>query len=356
MLAGLALAFVLGQAFSDRHLWSQKLFWTPQEAFLAGAVLLAGLILILEPPHPRRSWARIGPVVLVVLILFHTAFVHWRLHNALRPKPGTTALRVYHWNATKTTDEALQDFLRKADPFAQRHDSPAVVVLVNAPLQLNWTDITRMLTAQDLPKDRVPDHLRRGGRFVVISGPTITDSGWTLLGLRGQTNDPTLFDDGTAVFATIDFGQDPTTIWGIDWPSDPSQTRSNLVEPSRKKLEDSVRVRYLPTPAGPLRREESKGFPKPGIAVGDFNTARRSAAVAALLPGMVSAHGQAGLGPGYTWPRFILYNENVYQSWAFLGLDQAYIRPENWRARAYRVLDLGEGTHKAQLVELAKVR
>lgn len=355
-LAALAFAWVIAEAYGDMHRWSQWLFWTPREAYLLAALVLAGLTIALEPPHRRRFWARLGPVLLASFIALHTALTHWRWHNALKPRPGLTTLRVYHWNATEATDAALQQFLREADPFAQRHNSPAIVFLANPPMRLDWSDITKMLAAHDIPTDRTPDHLRRGGRFIVLSGPKITDSGWTMLGLRGATPDPTLIDDGTAIFTTIDLGHDSTTIWGIDWPSDPSRTRASLVEPSRRTLESSIHVRYVPTEAGPLRPEQTKGFPEPDIAVGDFNTGRQSAALAALLPGMASAHDHVGVGPDYTWPLFLRLDGKDYPTRAFLGLDQAFYRPGVWRARAYRTHNLGVGTHRAQEVELTPDR
>lgn len=356
LLAAVAMALVAAEAFTDHHHWSQWLFWAPREAYLLATIVLACLTIFLEPAGPRRFWARLGPIALACLVLFHTIFIHWRWHNAVRPRPGNTELRVYHWNATEATDEALQDFLRSSDPFALRRGSPACIVIVNPPLRLDWPDIVRMLAADDIPMDRMPDHLRRGGRFIVLSGPVISQSGWTSLELRGITTDPGIIDDGAAVYITVDPGLGTTTIWGIDWPSDPHRTRAGFVGPSLQAIDDSAHVRYHPTAAGPLRREVSTGFPRPDIAVGDFNTGRRSAAVSALLPGMIDVHDRVGVGPDYTWPRFMRLHGKDTVLTPFLSLDQAWVRPGTWRARAYRTHDLGAGTHLAQEIELTPDR
>src|SRR5690606_5507418 len=156
-------------------------------------------------------------LVVALVATVHVALVHWRLQNALLRPHGQTALRVYHWNATEATDEALQAFLRDADPFALRHDAPAVVVLANPPLRLDWPEITGMLADKELARPELPQHFRRGGRFVIISGPPMTSAGWTSLGLRGKTTEPGLIDDGTAMFVRVELPEGPTTIWGWDW-------------------------------------------------------------------------------------------------------------------------------------------
>ena len=349
----LVVAFLLTRIVTDHALWSQWLFFVPPEAWLLGIWLLALITTLLEPKRSGGRWARLGPLVVALVATVHIAMVHWRIGNALLRSPGQTELRVYHWNATESTDEALQAFLRRADPFGLRHDAPAVVVLANPPLRLDWPDITQMLADHSIPKQEIPRHLRRGGRFVFISGVPMTAAGWTGLELRGETTDQSLIDNGTAMFATIELRQGPTTVWGWDWPSDPSRGRMAFVEPSLRALSRSRHLRFAGTDAGPLRQSESTGFPPADIVVGDFNTARGSVAIGRLLPGLASAHTQAGIGPDYGWPRFIFYDNKDWDTVPFIGVDQAFLRPEVWRATAYRMIDTGVGTHRAQEVILA---
>ncbi|MEQ9096936.1 MAG: hypothetical protein RIE32_11815 [Phycisphaerales bacterium] len=346
------LGFMLGRAFTDGHLWSQWLFWAPHEAWLLALVSLAVAILVVEPPEARRRGAWLGPALTIVLAVSYVSLAHWRLHNALLREPGETVLRVYHWNATEATDSSLQAFLRDADPFGLSHDGPAVVVLANPPLRLDWPEIVRMLADEEIARASITSHVRRGGRFVIISGPPMTRAGWTSLGLEAKTTDPDLIDNGTAMFATIDLGPDPVTVWAIDWPSDPQRSRLVYAAQTLERIDASSHLVFRPTTAGPLEQHKEIGFPPPDVVVGDFNTARGSASVAELLPGMASAHAQAGIGPDYGWPRFIRDGRRDRRVIPFLGLDQAYVAPDRWRATAYRMLDLGQGTHRAQEIFL----
>lgn len=347
-LCGVILAFALGRAFSDAYSWSQWLFWTPHEAWLLAIWLAAITTALLEPKGRGRRWARVGPLAAAALALVYVSLAHWRLHNAVLVRPGETAIRVYHWNATEATDEALQQFLRDADPFALQHDRESIIVLANPPLRLDWPEIVRMLADTETSAAAITTHVRRGGRFVIISGRPMTAAGWTSLALDAKTPDPTLIDNGSAMFATVEIDSEDLTLWAIDWPSEPSRSRRAFVPTTLERIAASKRLIHEPTAAGPLRRREEQGFPQPGVVVGDFNTARGSAAIEALLPDMASAHAQAGIGPDYGWPRFVRDGREDRATIPFLGLDQAFIDPKEWRATAYRMLDLGVGTHRAQ--------
>lgn len=349
------LGFLGGRIFTDNHAWSQWLFWTPAEAWLLAIWLLALATSLLEPRGKGRRWARLGPLVLAAVASLHVALVHWHLENAIFRTPGPTALRVYHWNATEGTDEALHEFLREADPFALRRDAPAVVVLANPPLRLDWTDIVRMLAPEDIDARDIRSHVRRGGRFVFISGKPMSAAGWATLGLQANTTEPDLIDDGTAMFARVELDSGPIVIWGFDWPSDPTRGRMAYVEPSLNAIAESKHTTFQPTTAGPLQRVRHTGFPDAGVVIGDFNTGRGSAAISKLLPDMASAHAQAGIGPDYGWPRFVFNQQRDVNAFPVLALDQAFVQPEAWRATAYRMLDLGSGTHRAQELFITRV-
>ncbi len=344
----MVLAFLAGRIFTDNHYWSQWLFWTPGEAWLLAIWPLAITTALLEPRGKGRRWGRLGPLVLAAFVLLHIALDHWHLENAVFRTPGPTTLRVYHWNATEATDEALQAFLREADPFGLRREGPAVIVLANTPHRLDWADIVRMLATEDITQPDIPLHTRRGGRFVFISGPPMSAAGWASLGLNAKTTEPGLIDNGTAMFARLELDAGPTVIWGIDWPSDPDRGRMAYVEPSLEAIEKSSHLTFRATAAGPLEQYRETSFPPADIVVGDFNTGRGSAAIASFLPGMASAHAQAGIGPDYGWPRFMRRGATDHPTIPFLGLDQAFVSPGVWRATAYRMHDLGVGTHRVQ--------
>lgn len=354
-LFAVVLAFLAGRIFTDYHFWSQWLFWTPPEAWLLAIWALAISTSLLEPPGKGRRWARLGPPTVALIALLHVAIVHWHLENALIRTTGPTALRVYHWNATETTDEALHEFLREADPFALHRDSPAVIVLANPPLRLDWSDIVRMLAPVDIAQRDLRQHVRRGGRFVFISGQPMSAAGWASLGLDAKTTEPGLLDNGTAMFASIELDSGSVVIWGIDWPSDPKRGRMAYVEPSLKAIADSTHSTFKPTAAGPLQRERHSGFPPADVVVGDFNTGRGSVAISTFLPDMASAHAQAGIGPDYGWPLFVYDGERDRSTIPFLGLDQAFVRPDGWRATAYRMHDLGVGTHRVQELFITRI-
>jgi hypothetical protein len=356
MLFLVALVYVIAVGVSDSYVWSQYLFWVPAEAWALAIVALAMLAAVLVRGPSRRRWARVGPLAVAALVVLHLLWSHWRLPNAVLRSPGPTALRVYHWNATEATDASLQDFLRACDPFGLERTGPAVVVLANPPLRLDWAEIARMLTDERIAQRDLARHVRRGGRFVVISGSSIIDAGWTGLDLRGRTSEPDLIDNGTAIFVTLELDGGPTTVWGWDWPSEPKRSRMGFVAPSREALAASTRVTFSPTAAGPMQRSERSGFPPPHVVVGDFNTARGSAAIARLLPGLESAHAQAGIGPDYGWPRFLRLDGVDRSAVPFLGLDQSFVDAKAWRATAYRMIDTGQGTHRAQELILTPAR
>ncbi|MFI4917089.1 MAG: hypothetical protein ACIAS6_11360 [Phycisphaerales bacterium JB060] len=342
------VAFATGRGLSDQYSWSQWLFWIPPEAWLVPVWVLTLATALAEPPGPFRRWARLGPMLAAVVVTGYVTVAHWRLHNALLRSSGPTMLRVYHWNATEATDPSLHAFLREADPFGIDHDAPAVVVLANPPLRLDWPEIVRMLGDQEMPARSVTRHVRRGGRFVILSGPPMTSAGWTALELNAKTMDPDVIDNGTAMYARIDLSGTAVSLWAIDWPSTPTRSRMDYVPATLQRIDSSSRRVFEPTQAGPLKQRQERGFPRPDIVIGDFNTARGSAAIERLLPGMASAHAQAGIGPDYGWPRFVYDGQRDRHLVPFLGLDQAFVRRGRWRATAYRMLDLGEGTHRAQ--------
>ncbi|MEO1008727.1 MAG: hypothetical protein AAFX79_09175 [Planctomycetota bacterium] len=343
-LGGWALAVVA----TDRTAASQWLFWTPREAWLVLAVALAVPATLFTPrPQRLRRWL---PAIAAGVLVLHTAFLHWRLANVVLRPSGPTALRLAHWNATEATDASLQAFLREQDPFAIGAATPGVVVLANPPLRLPWEDIVRALAPRELTGADLTRHLARAGRVVFISGAPISRSGSSTLGLAGRTRTEML-DRGRAAFAELDTEAGPIVLWAIDWPSDPSIVRIDMVRPSRESIDTSVHRRFGPTAAGPMRATRTTGFPPADVVLGDFNTARGSAAVDALLPGMASAHAQAGIGPGYAWPR-----DHVFPGIPLLALDQAFVRRDAWRATRYRVHDTGSGVHRAQLLAITPAR
>jgi len=342
----LTAAWAAGRLASDLWPASQWLFWTPPEAFALATALAAA---------PALAWlrgpARLLPAAAALMIALHTAVWHWRLPNALTRDAGAGHVRVIHWNATEATDPSLQRFLRNADPFALRTPTPAIIVLTNPPLRLPWRSILATLAPDELPAAKLPQHLVRAGRFIVISGPPVGRRGTTFLGLQGRTPDERRFDNGKALFAIAAVGEHALTLWAIDWPSDPDQARSGYVRPTLEAIADSSHLDVAPTPAGPLREIRREGFPPPDVVVGDFNTARGSRAVADLLAAvgpMASAHAQGGLGPDYTWPR-----AHAWPAVPLLGLDQAFVRRGTWRTIRYDVEDAGSGTHLAQRLALS---
>ena len=157
-------------------------------------------------------------------------------------------------------------------------------------------------------------------------------------------------DPGRAMFIEFDttasLGR-RTVFWIVDLPSDPKLPRWKLCTDAAAIIRSSSGSIVVEDAQGRhTEASEGKGFPKPDVVLGDFNTPRGSASLSLLTPGMRNAYDEAGAGYSATWPRYG-YRTPI----PLLQLDQIFIGG-GVRAARYEVVDPGFGYHQMQVGDL----
>lgn len=345
-LAALA-AWACGRVLSDRWLWSQYLLWIPSVMIVPGAVVAAAMGILLARLARRGGVVRSGffrPLVAITLLAggvacWTTLYTDLRLlSRPVEAPPPDQRLRVVHWNCS-------DDFgVRWTQDILDLH--PDLVVINPASYQ-PWGPIIEGMG----PGATVM--FLHG--FTIISKPTVTLMGETSLHVEpGEGIDPrqksgmtSRVDPGRAVWLQLDtrgrFGRS-FTVWLLDLPSDVSLPRRLVTDEAARAIAESDSHPRVPRgqsgfePAGGVGR----GFPPPDLVIGDMNIPRGSASLERLTGGLANAYDQAGHGFVATWP----YRSPLWH------LDQAFIGTA-FRATAYAALDLGGGTHRGQLVDVA---
>ncbi len=378
-LAGLVAAafFLVGRTFTDRFLVTQYLYWTPSLAFLAitlglslGA-LIFGAVRISAIPKRHRP-ARFRSVRLTraaltasLLIALHIAFIEWRSWRYIFPAPPASSdhsLIVLHWNMTYVEPGQWQAFL-DAMPIDPK---PDIIVLTN-PI---WSSEIGELA------DRLGEEYRvvRVGTFGVATRFGISVSASARLGiptadspaLLATPRDPDITtgellpswspiprvggssrDPGHIMAVELDttdvLGRS-LVVWGIDLPSDITQSRYASARTASQTIDammaatPSLTTTASPTPSKPLSA--------PDLIVGDFNTPRGSASLSLLNRGFPHAFSQAGHGYAATWPRQRRgpLGQRVPNAAPIFHLDHTFVAP--WlRASKYELIDPGIAEH-----------
>lgn len=321
--------------------WSQFFFWIPTPVILlvtAGLFLLSHALTLLARTRQPRLRA-LAPWLPWCLLLSWMFFGEWHLFRALRSSQTSTApaLRVLFWNPV-IADHFEDDCLSQ---------SPDLLIIVNAPSHIDWLRMRHALGDHDRPAYTV-----QYDRFTLLSRYPITSWGFTDLHIRGARPRSFIFrgggyvvhDTGQALFAQLNTPLGPLTAWAIDLPSDFNLSRWIIMRQAAAALQhpDSGAFRRVDGRDEPLSTN-SAPFPTPDLIVGDFNTPRGSASFQEIAPGMAHAFDHSGYGYAATYPRRT----------PLFAIDQAFIRPP-LRARTYRIIDMGEGTHRAEVFDLER--
>lgn len=358
------LGWGVGEAVSDRYFLTQFLEWVPTLAVLVGAGVLLSLAWVLtrvwtriagRSPRAKRGngarrwgWAPWAGL----LVYFFIVEVPIFRSRPPTPDPGADRFKLVVWNASSWYQSGWEVGIGAADP--------DIVVIVG----LGST--ARLPALQSMMKGVVS--VVTTERFTVLSKRPIVRYGATSLGLAaGQGIDPRLglrasrrADPGNAMFfevrhpATAKTPAGSSVIQALDLPSDLSLLRWDVTTKARSAMDTFAGPVYAADPSGRWVREDNgpvpsgtpgAGFPIPDIVAGDFNIPRGADSLHALDRGYPSAFDQAGRGFMASYPR----------SRPILHIDQTFLAP-GLRTFNYRLIDLDAGSHRAQVVDIARER
>lgn len=386
LLAALAtlLVLALGRGLTDRFWWSQYLYWTPAWLLLlcalAAAIVYAALARLTAAPRPGRVERVMRWVVAIGLALAcaHACLFEYRLTRYLTGRPAApndgSALRVLVWNAMGPDlppgPHIPKQIIDECDPdiffFASRMSAPGSYENTVKPLgpeyhtagrgvyiavsrfpiisqrlfTLGLNNMAQRLPAQTGtappnptdPADLPPPTTRSRRYFEEFYNGVLTRLGLPQRYFRDT-------DPGHFYVLTLDttakLGR-PITVWYIDLPSDPVDSKHTMAGLIRQRI-GLIRRSDLETGGEPLV--------EPDMVLGDFNLPRGSGSVNLFAPNLANAFDQAGRGTSGTWPR----------AWPTLQIDQVLLAP-GLRAFDHRVRDMGSSDHLALIVDLLPVR
>ncbi len=283
LAAAALLVLAVGQIFTDRHEWSQWLWWTPRSVLAAAA--LPGAVVGVT----RRGWATLWAVVgLIPLATLLIRDIGWRTWN-----PALQGLHIVHWNANWPGSTA------GAVPAKLLLDRNADVVIVS--------------NAYKLLADGRAEVWREHGYEMLNTGTFLVASRWPLVEARNVSG-----NEGRIVgVIRLDIGGTRLTICAVDLPSDARLSRMRIAE-------ELAAETHLPSPV------------EADCVVGDFNITRGSASIQRMFPGFREAFDVAGVGYGATWPRRL----------PLLQLDHMLVSGR-LAPLQYRIFDLGSRVHCA---------
>ncbi len=335
------LVCAVARILSDRWIWSQYLFWIPEEAYACTAVSIgsfAWLLLLFAPPHRPTRRRLAAATAGVGLLLAHLTVIHWRLFNAMAgPRAG--ALRILNWNITAVErDEQINDPLNS--------QKPDVAILVNPHSRVQWPTVINAFTG--------PSGVAWDGNFIVLSHARIVRhaaislniQGAVTKGWRGEAH----LDPGRAMYVELDttlqLGR-PIIIWIVDLPSDWRLSRWDIAAQAAAAINNWSGSEIVHETTGALTPHPAgRGFPAPDIVLGDFNSPRGSASQRLLAGSMAHAYDQAGSGYAATWP-----GEHLHAPFPILHLDQMFLAP--WlRAVHYEIVEPLFGYHWPQVADI----
>lgn len=400
-LAGITLAlWIVGRVFNDTFRWSQFIFWIPSIFSIVfsgmAAVLALSVQLFLrgfeqistggpreERPAFYKRYVR-NPYVLMCLgwIACGTwsVFTEHRLHAAwnwvdtgrVRNAKSTTAM---FWNIGGKVREGWIEALRPIES--------DLIVVSNQP---NWDVVNDF---KSLGNERSTTLL--AGVFLVHTRLNLREWGFTTLGIQGGAGYDVRRTDGRyesidpgyamyLVFDAVGTAKEGIAtefvVWLMDLPSDPTLSRQNVTKQARAGLEGWKGVATVRVPVDPANPDAPaqwsnvpseqlgrQGFPAADLVIGDFNIPRGSRSLKNLVGDMENAYDQAGAGYTASYPRKVPFAQldgpgliglvrwMIPSDVPFFHIDQAFVGP-SLHATRYRTMNLGQGTHWAQFVEL----
>lgn len=336
-LAGGVLAvWVMGRVLTDRHVWSQYVFWVPTEVALGSATALWALAVALAwvggSKGRHAKWRRRVVAFGLVVAWAYSAVVVWRLPNAMMAGERGTGLRVLNWNVNGV--ERIEPIVALLERV-----KPDVAVFVNPHMGVAWHKVYEAFGE--------PRALVQESGILVVSRVSVGRYGTCWLGVpRAEGDTRARVDPGRAMYLELDAMErvgGPVVAWVVDMPSSWRLRRWETAERAAEAIAGFSGREVRRDEMGNYSTGEGvSGFPRPGLVVGDFNVPRGSGSLRLVTgEGMRSAFDEAGWGRSGTWPRA--------RPW--LHLDQAFVGA-GLRATRYEVIDAGAGSHRAQVMEL----
>ncbi|QOJ00175.1 MAG: endonuclease/exonuclease/phosphatase family protein [Phycisphaeraceae bacterium] len=329
-------AWLLGLALSDRFTWSQFLAWIPSPIALAAAAALVALAVPLAPrrdraPHRARF---LLPAALLTALLY-MLLVQWR-YPTFPITHAPAHLRVIHWNASMNIREGWHSTILDHHPD---------LLLINPASYQPWDDIRAAFDGHTI--------LHFHG-FAVFSRLPVARYAYLPLGITPgaglDLREPDALrrhvDTGRALILELDTAGSPLgaplVVWWLDLPSDISLHRRRVTAQASETLARFTGPWFVRHPDGSYARvSHSSHAPPPDLVIGDLNIPRGSFSLASLTQGLTNAHTLAGAGPAFSYPREL----------PLWHLDQAFVHPR-LAVTDYRVFDPGQGTHRAQSLDL----
>ncbi len=369
-LLGLAIAtaWIVGRVETDRHPWSQYVWWIPPLWMLGSSWVLLGVSALLGKAARRPGGLLARPVLLLVNIActLQLVFGVWHMQRALGSDaraPGS--IRVLHWNQSATHLDQVKWGDRILELGAD------IVLVSNAPWgEDRQTLLERFAPLAPLDRERwvnysyrikaEPSHYRVEGSALVASRYPMTRTGMVYFGTgeRQELLNHSSSNHGWVMFIELDLTPDdpsdgPMVIWFVDMPSNPLRWRGEVMAEARAAIDawdgsGWVMGRHVWEQV----TREGGSFPEPDLVIGDFNTPRGSGSLATLAPGLADAFAQVGCGRAASW-RPETGSAALGALYALGGwhIDLALAAPD-WAPTRYRLIDPGVGPHSMQVVDL----
>ncbi len=286
------LAWLVGCVVNDRWAWSQWLWWIPAQVAVVASLAALGCSVRTARARRRRFAMSIGMVCAASVATSDSFRFASRAVTS-----GSLPLVV--WNA-RWPGDASHECARALASFAGH-----VIVVANPGRVMQHAD----------EWTRPTDAAVSAGQFVITGPVRVVEATPVFMGEGGHASFFRFVHDTAGEFALL----------AIDLPSDPRRPRWESLQRFARQVGQRVDLARV------------------DLIVGDFNTTRGSASVAAAWPEWYDAWSVAGEGGAWTWPR----------EWPCFAIDMALCRSDVHAERCV-VVDPGVGFHRMQTLRLRR--
>ena len=298
----IALVVVAGRMVGDISPFFQWLSWIPVLVLLP--ILLVALLLSLKDSGRGSGVLRSVCGGFLLLALIWTATVDYAFLRTVRESEDD--LLLVNWNATILPGE---DSFENA--LVQSNRALKLLTDLDADVLIIFNGSYLRLSSQWKAFEDRFSHAARSAMVMVLSDHEILE-------VR-----PILVTRGSLIISIrVRHQGEERIIWGIDLPSSPRLSRSELFASLRAQLDEMDEA-------------------EPDLLLGDFNVPRDSRSLRRAFPDFRSAFSEAGSGWHGTWPR-------EFPLW---DLDQVLVGP-GLAAVRYEVVTPPIGMHRIQKVVL----
>ena len=294
----IALVIVAGRVVGDISPFFQWLSWIP--VFVLLPSLLVGLVLSFKDSGRGSGVLRSVCGGFLFLASIWTATIDYAFLRAVDEREDDLVL--VNWNATILPGE---------DSFehALVHSNQALELLtdLDADVLIIFNGSYLRLSSEWNAFENRFGHADRSAMVMVLSDHEILE-------VR-----PILVTRGSLIISIrVRHLGEERILWGVDLPSSPRLSRSDLFASLRAQLDKT-------------------NHPEPDLLLGDFNVPRGSRSLKHAFPGFRNAFSEAGSGWHATWPR-------KFPLW---DLDQVLVGPDLAAVR-YEVVTPPIGMHRIQ--------